>query len=388
MNKKVRILITLERSIKNPNFIYERSRLMATRKFHNSYTVVFFFVLFLAINSSGANAYQNDPDGFRAFAWQTSKDSFDGLVVQEKYGGYVDYIKKNEDLDFEGKQATRILYGFTDNRLETVTVQFEPPNEDRYASLKNKLIAKYGVGEPIGQKDLFWRGGKTNIKLGVYGDGVEIIYSDNKTFSRRMTTIDEFNKRFKDEWNKLLETNVAAIATTKIKQWLDREGENILDSYQLSRNGEQISLNFKGGETYLIFPAPLNIKQTEESKNAYSVKEVVKILNLSPERFKGKDIFLRAEVVDGVMGFGCNDYLMLTDPEFVDLYKRKYDRDLTDEEREAIKNIPIILFGPSLSMPKGIASMAVEGVYRGHFFDNSMKSCKDGWKRFVITDRK
>lgn len=341
--------------------------------------------VFLAINSSEVYAYQNDPDGFRELNWQTLKSRVDGLVVHEKYGGYVEYIKNNENLEFKGNQATRILYGFTDNQLETVTVQFEPPDDDRYAFLRNKLIAEYGEGEPIGEKDLFWRGGKTNIKLSIYGNGVEIIYSDNKTFSNRLTTIDEFNKRFKDRWNELLETNNAATAAIKIKQWLDREGKNVLDSYQVSPNGEQISLNFKGGGTYLISPSPLNSKQIEESKDVYSVKEVLNILSSSPERFKGKDVFLRATVVDGVRGLGCNDYLMLTDPEFVNLYKRKYDRDLTAEEKEAIKNIPIILSGPSLSMPKGIASMEGEGVYRGHFFDNSMKSCKEGWKRFVIT---
>ena len=359
-----------------------------TKKTYKGYVLILLSTLFVFINSMGVNAYQNDLNGFRGFYWQSSRNRVDGLVVYEKFGGYVEYIKNNDDLNVEGNQATRILYGFTDNRLETITVQFEPLDEARYVSLRSKLIAEHGAGELVGEKDLFWRGGKTNIKLGIYGNGVEIIYSDNKTFSNRLTTIDEFNSRFKDEWNELLKANDAATAAIRIKQWLAREGEKVLDSYQVSPNGEQISLKFKGGGTYLISPSPLNIKQIEESKEVYSVREVLSIFNSDPERFQGKDVFIKAAVVDGVEGFGCKDYLMLTDPKFVNLYKRKYASDLTVEEKEAIKNIPIVLSGPSLSMPKGIVAMEGGGVYRGHFFDNSMKSCNEGVKRFVITDKK
>lgn len=351
-------------------------------------SIAILLMLLSIVYTSAIFAYPNDPDGFRTFDWGTSKEYITDLRVYEKYGGYVEYIKINEVLDFEGNKATRILYGFTDDNLESVTVQFEPPDDTRYDDLRKKLIAKYGEGEAMGEKDIFWRGGKTNSKLSVYGNGVEIIYFDNRTFSKRLNTIDEFNARFSDYWNELLKDYDAKTAATKIKQWLGQEGKNLLYSYQVSPNGEQISLNFKGGGTYLFSPSPLNIKQEAESKDVYSVEEVLNILRTTPERFKGKDVFLKAAVVDGVMGLGCNDFLMLTDLKYVDLYGKKYNQDLTIEEKEAIRNIPIVISGPSLSMPKGITSMEGESIYRGHFFDNSMKSCDEGWKRFVITDKK
>lgn len=224
--------------------------------------------------------------------------------------------------------------------------------------------------------------------ISVYGNGVEIIYFDNKAFSERSKSIGEFNARFSAYWNELLKDYDAGTAAIKIKQWLAREGKDLLDSYQVSPHGKQISLNFKGGGIYLFSPGPLNITQEVESKDTYSVEEALGILSAAPQRFKGKDIFLKAVVIDGVEGFGCDDYLTLTDPKYIDLYGKKYGRALTIEEKEAIKNIPVILSGPSLSMPKGIALMNKEGIYRGHFFDNSMKSCEEGWKRFVITDKK
>lgn len=335
----------------------------------------------------GAKAYPNDPDGFRNMAWGTPKSALMDLVEHEKYSGFADYIKKNDDMDFEGLKANRILYGFTDDRLESVGVQFEPPDDKIYLILKDKLTAKYGVGEPVGEKGLFWRGGKTNIKLNVYGNGVEIFFSDNKTFEKRGMAVDEFKNRFREKWGGLLEKNDTATAVAAIKLWLDQEGKDVLDSYQVSPDGDQISFNFKGLGTEVMTAGPIKEKPQGLLKNIYSVKEVLAVLSASPDQFKGKDLLIRAEIVDGTRGIGCHDYLILTDPEYASLYRKQYDPHVSEEEMKAIKNIPRILSGPALAMPQGIFKNKGEGIYRGHFFDQGMKPCEDGSMRFIIIDK-
>jgi len=148
-----------------------------------------------------------------------------------------------------------------------------------------------------------------------------------------------------------------------------------------------LAVGFSLGYVYSndLFPAPAKVKQDLESEHVYSVEEARDIMLLSPRQFMGKDIFLRAAVVDATDGLGCGDYLLLTDPEFAALYKSRYDRDLTAEEKKILENIPIIKSGPSLAMPKDIDYNPDDCVFRGHFFDPGLKACEQSWERFVIT---
>lgn len=337
-------------------------------------------------------AYQNEPEGFRDIKWQTEKRQISGLRFHQRYSGYVEYVKDNEDLNFEGAKATRILYTFIDNKLETVTLQFEPSDEARYNFLRDSLISKFGEGEAIGKKDIFWRGEETNTKLNSYAKGVEIILYDNMAFSKRLKQIDEFNAKFNKTWDELLKDNDAKTAAKKLKKWFAREGKELLNSYYVSPKGGQINLNFKGVGSYVFSPSPANTEKEIESQKLYSVTEVLKILHSNPERFKDKDILLKAAIVDGVKGFGCDDYFILTDLEYKKLYGKQYEvQTLTAKEKEAIKNIPILKSGPTSSMPEGILAGSTlpikDAVFRGHFFDHRMKPCQGGWKRFVIIEK-
>lgn len=333
-----------------------------------------------------AFTYPNEPNGFRDIKWQRGKQAISGLKVSEGYGSYVQYWRDSENLNFEGMQATRILYGFTGDYLETVIVQFEPCDAACYSSLKQKLVETHGPGQSVGEKDVFWQGDKTNIKLQTYGKGLEVDFADAGTMVKRFSNIDDFNSKFKTQWDELLSQYDATTAAGKIKEWIAQEGKDILDSFQVSPKGEQILLHFKGGGDWIFTPSPQNVRQQTTSQNVYSVAEAVTILQNSSEQFRDKDILLRAVVVDGVMGMGCEDFYILTDAKDVDLYHRQYKSDVTPEEKKKIKDIPRIISGPTLAMPKGVSGgNGKETIFRGHFFDNSMKPCTDGWRRFVIT---
>jgi len=333
-----------------------------------------------------AFAYPNEPDGFRDIKWQTAKQAMSGLKVNEGYGSYVQYWRDSENLNFEGMQAAKILYGFTGDYLETVIVQFEPCDAACYSSLKQKLVERHGPGQSVGEKDVFWQGDKTNIKLETYGEGLEVIFSDAERIAKRFSNINDFNSKFETQRDQLLNQYDATTASGKIKEWLAKEGKDVLDSFQVSPKGEQITLHFKGGGDWVFTPSPQNVRQQTTSQNIYSVAEAVTILQNNSKQFRYKDILLRAAVVDGVMGMGCEDFYILTDTKDVGLYHRQYKSDVTPEEKKKIKDIPRIISGPTLAMPKGVSGgNGKETIFRGHFFDNSMKPCTDGWKRFVIT---
>jgi len=334
-----------------------------------------------------AFAFTNEPDGFRELPWQMKKSQVGKLVLSESFGSYVEYTRDTDSLNFEGLVATKIIYGFTVGKLDIVRVEFIPAAENVYVQLKNLLISRHGPAEEIGEKDLFWRGEKTNIKLEMIRDGYEIIFSDNKEFSKRLTNIDAFNKKFQAHWDDLLKNNDAQTAATQLKLWLDQEGSEILESYSVSPQGEQISLKFKGGGIYMFTPSPGKSERSLDDLNILTVRQVADGLKTNPAQYKGKDILIKAVVVDGVQGLGCADYDMIADPEDADLYFRKYHPDLSDDDRAKVNKIPLIKTGPTLSMPKGVLAGDQPAVYRGHFYDNAMKSCQDGGQRLVITGR-
>ncbi|MGE5197317.1 MAG: hypothetical protein ACM3IL_02310 [Deltaproteobacteria bacterium] len=345
--------------------------------------LLLFFIAIPLLSFHSGFAYQNEPDGFREFRWQTDIKQIKNLQLVQEYGGLAEYTRDNENLDFEGVRFDRILYGFTGSRLETVILELETLDDIRYNLLRALLLSKFGTGEADEAKGIFWRGEKTNIKLSRYGREI-ICFSDSATFSQRLRRIDDFLGRFDKQMSELLKDNSAYTAAAKLKEWLAAEGKGMLDSYYVSPDGQKITLNFRGAGAYLISPHPANAEKEMESQKPYGVAEALKILNTSPERFKGKDIFLKAYVVDGVMGLGCDDYYVLTDAEYAENYAKRYNQGgLTEYEKEIIKNTPILFSGPTLSMPKEIFPTRY-AIYRGHFFDSNLTPCQNGARRFVI----
>lgn len=130
------------------------------------------------------------------------------------------------------------------------------------------------------------------------------------------------------------------------------------------------------------------IKQPLIENKIYSVKEINDLFQTSPESFKNKTVQLKAYRVDNVGGTGCHDYTILTDHDYVEIFKNRYDSKLTaaqqKEAQELAKQAPVIYSGMMLSMPKEIFPTQA-GIYEGHFYDSELqKMCDDGEKRFVI----
>jgi len=105
----------------------------------------------------------------------------------------------------------------------------------------------------MGKDDLFWGGGKTNLKLSSYPKGVEIDYSDNIALERRETSMNAFVIKFNARWSELLKENDSETSARLLKEWLEREGKGLLDSYEVGK--DNATLWFKGIGGYSR-PAP------------------------------------------------------------------------------------------------------------------------------------
>ncbi len=122
----------------------------------------------------------------------------------------------------------------------------------------------------------------------------------------------------------------------------------------------------------------------DQNNKIYSVKEVADILKNNPEFLQNKQIKIKAYQVDGTRGIGCDDYLILIDYDNVELYKKRYQQNVSNLEKLKALQIPKIKTGESLGMSQEIFP-AVYAVYQGHFYDKKLSSkCKNGYKRFVI----
>jgi hypothetical protein len=317
-------------------------------------------------------AYQNEPDGFREIKWQTPQTKIKGLKLIKKYDGIVEYAKSRENLDFAGIKATQILYRFVDQKLAGVTMQFEPCDRVKYNLLKVVLNAKFGEGKSIGGKEIFWTGETTHIKLDPYAKGAQIFFSDSREYSRYSKEISNFNAQLQKYWGSLLKDNAVGQAIRKLQLWLAKEGKDLVDSYYISPSGNQIAVIFKDGQTQTFYPAPLLSECAPESSKIYGVAEALKAVRAKPEKFKNKDIFLKACVINSVFGSGCESYLVLIDPEQIDRYVR------------GEKDVPLLDSGPTSSIPQEIFPTKC-AVYRGHFFDPGLKPCQNNQLRFVVT---
>jgi hypothetical protein len=117
----------------------------------------------------------NEPKGFRNYKWFLERDKIPGL--KENADGW--YVKKGEDLFYEGFKAKEIKYLFTDNLLEHVNIIYDTCNIPIriYPVLSEKLARKYGNGK-IDERSNFWRGKSACVKLEDIYNGDNCSYVD------------------------------------------------------------------------------------------------------------------------------------------------------------------------------------------------------------------
>ena len=117
----------------------------------------------------------------------------------------------------------------------------------------------------------------------------------------------------------------------------------------------------------------------------YTVSEVKNLSNNQKRQLLGKKIRLKAYIVDAVKGVGCEDYVILTDYQYVDLYKKQYQNDLSMSERLKIVRIPLLK--AKVKVPYGDSNFypTVYAVYRGHLADAKLvRQCPKLKNSFVI----
>ncbi len=113
------------------------------------------------------------------------------------------------------------------------------------------------------------------------------------------------------------------------------------------------------------------------AKKVYTVAELSKLLEDNPHGMLNQPFRLRAQVVGGVGGEGCSDFLMLIDPENLSTYQKLFDPTASNAEFEHARAVPFLMAGPAREFPVEVIEMNA-GVFAGKFF-----SC-EGALRFRI----
>ena len=156
----------------------------------------------------------------------------------------------------------------------------------------------------------------------------------------------------------------------RLRDWIKKNGSDLLGGFSVDDKLQQVVLFFKGGGGTIVSPGPSSTKNELSSPRVYGVEEALRVLDATPDALKGKDILLRATVVDGVSGLGCDDADILTDRRYEESYKAR-------------SKVPVLWTASNMADYQKIRH---EAVYRGHFFDAGLNACPDGWKRFVIEE--
>jgi len=120
----------------------------------------------LIITSLNAQAYQNEPDGFRGIKWGTALQENEAEMSLVESGKTTNYYQRKDDkMEIGAASLERLAYGYTGNQLSTVIISTE--GYDNQQALIETLKAQFGRGyKPNRYMDTYlWQGPTTTIYL-------------------------------------------------------------------------------------------------------------------------------------------------------------------------------------------------------------------------------
>jgi len=206
---------------------------------------------------------------------------------------------------------------------------------------------------------------------------------------------DAFFKKAQDYFRALLKDNEYETAEKKFREFLDSEGKELLDSYEIK--GSSVFFDFKEKASSTGWSGPLISLEKQEllSSKEYSVSEILKMLEVGPEQFRGKDVLIKGALVDATRCIGCCRYSLLVDAKYADLYlELVYKRNKSEAERQRLEDMPTLKASGTGGSKFKLGKKSY--VLRGHFFDPGMKVCESdccggdcsgAWKRFVVVEK-
>ncbi|MFC1593715.1 hypothetical protein ACFL38_00110 [Candidatus Omnitrophota bacterium] len=241
--------------------------------------------------------------------------------------------------------------------------------------------------------------------------GVAIFYfaqmSDSADLERKhgISSTGELDLRIEKEFTELLHNNEITAAVEKIGTFIEENGGDELESYEIDIQSGHIALNEKKGGLRLII-GPFLKAYTQEliSDKVYKLTEVYEMFKSNPGQFRGKDILIEGFAEPGVMCVGCCGYTLLYDCDDLDFFKTFWsgelpitpDRRLTEEQKMQKNrdiNLPR-LDADIIDKSRYINELGMDHfwgechIFQGHFYDLGTQVCQDGWKRFVVTEIK
>jgi hypothetical protein len=127
------------------------------------FVYLFSLVVFLALSSLTALAFQNEPDGFRGIKWGTNISELNDMLVVESGKDTLYYTRKNDKMKIGDVDIDQISYGFYKTRFFVVLVEYR--GYASFTKLKKILIDQYGKAEQPNQlmERYFWTGGTVDI---------------------------------------------------------------------------------------------------------------------------------------------------------------------------------------------------------------------------------
>lgn len=126
--------------------------------------VVIAIAFFLVLLTTGAFAFQNEPEGFRGLKWEDSPTE-EMEFLGEGRAKLGMYIRETDELSLEGVSLDNIVYSFYQDRFMRVNLHFT--GIDNFSSLRIICIKRFGFkrAQPDKPFTYYWQSSEANVLL-------------------------------------------------------------------------------------------------------------------------------------------------------------------------------------------------------------------------------